>query len=110
MILSSPALITLPNSPSFDSFVLFDTGTSGYSYLEDSQWQGNQTQLPLGSAVSLVTSGFNYSYKVGTIDNLTLVENPSASGGTFSDMSIEFFLTNEYMLDLSHNVLGLKNN
>jgi hypothetical protein len=85
------SLITF-GTGSFDSYVLFDTGTSGYSYLEDPNWTGNTSQLPLNSAVSLATySGFNYGYTVQTINNLTYIENPNTSGGEFSDISIEFF-------------------
>jgi hypothetical protein len=99
------------NNKTFSTDVLFDTGTSGYSYLEDPAGPNNTTQLAQNSNVSLATnSGFNYSYTTGAVDNLTYVENPNASGAEFTDMSIEFFLTNEYLLDFTDHKLGLKNN
>jgi hypothetical protein len=99
------------NNKTFSTDVLFDTGTSGYSYLEDPNGPNNTTQLAQNSNVSLATnSGFSYSYITGAVDNLTYVENPNASGAEFTDMSIEFFLTNEYLLDFTDHKLGLKNN
>jgi len=93
-----PSSITY-NSKTFSSDVLFDTGTSGYSYLEDPTWPDTTTQLATNSNISLATtSGFNYSYTITQTDNFTYVENPNTSGGEFTDMSIEFFLTNEYLL------------
>jgi len=99
------------NGKTFSTDVLFDTGTSGFSFLEDPTWPNTTTQLALNSTVSLATnSGFSYSFTTGSVDNLTYVENPKTSGGEFTDMSIEFFLTNEYLLDFTDHKLGLKNN
>jgi hypothetical protein len=105
-----PSTVTYNNN-TFSTDVLFDTGTSEFSFLEDPAWPNGTTQLALNSNVSLAsTSGFNYSYTISAIDNLTYVENPNTSGGEFTDISIEFFLTNEYLLDFPDHKLGLKNN
>jgi hypothetical protein len=92
---------------------LFDTGTSGYSYIEDPAAPVDTASLPNGAAVSIATSsGFDYSYVVATKppENLTYIENPNLTGAEFTDFSIEFFLSNEYLLDYTHHELGLKNN
>jgi hypothetical protein len=90
---------------------LFDTGTSGYSYIEDPNATSNLTLLPANTKISLVTNtNFSYTFLTGAVDNLTYVENPTNTGADFSDFSIEFFLGNEYLMDFTDNKLGLKNN
>lgn len=100
------------NSKNFSTYVIFDTGTEPYSYLEDPTGASTTTLLPVSTAVSVATtgSGFNYSYTTSATDNLTYIENPSISGTHISIISLEFFLTNEYMLDFTDHKLGLKNN
>jgi hypothetical protein len=90
--------------------VLFDTGTEPYSYIEDRTATGISL-LPQNTSVSVAaSSGFNYAYTVSATDNLTYVENPVTTGGQISIMSLEFFLTNEYLIDFTNHKLGLKNN
>ncbi len=105
-----PASVTY-GSKTVNTQALFDTGTSGYSYIEDPSATQSISLLPQNTPVSMaVNTGFNYSYSTGKSDNLTYIENPGLTGAQFTDFSIEFFLRNEYMLDLTHNKLGLKNN
>lgn len=106
-----PATISY-KSKNFSTYVIFDTGTEPYSYLEDPTGASTTTLLPTSTAVSVATtgSGFNYSFTTSATDNLTYIENPSTSGSHESIISLEFFLTNEYMLDFTDHKLGLKNN
>lgn len=86
--------------------VLFDTGTTGYSYIAD-QTASKTTLLPLSSSVSLATNaGFNYAYTITATDNLTYIDPQT----TTTVISSEFFLNNEYLLNYSSNQIGLKNN
>ena len=105
-----PASITY-NSKNFTTNVIFDSGTEPYTYLEDPSFSGSTTLLPQNSNVAVSTnSGFNYNYTISPTDNLTVVENPNTSGGIISIISLEYFLNNEYMLDLTNHRLGLKTN
>jgi hypothetical protein len=89
--------------------LLFDSGTSGYSYIENSAATSAISLLPQGTKVSLTTNaGFTYSFTTEQAQNLTYIENPTLTGGEFSIMSIDFFLTNEYLLDFQNQKLGLK--
>jgi len=98
------------NSKNFSTYVIFDTGTEPYSYLEDPTGASTTTLLPSSTAVSVATNaGFNYSFTTSAADNLTYIENPSVSGTHVSIISLEFFLTNEYLLDFTDHKLGLKN-
>jgi hypothetical protein len=91
--------------------VLFDTGTEPYSYLEDPNAASSEAMLAANTPISIaLTSGFNYSFTTSSTDNLTYVENTTASGTDISVISLEFFLNNEYMIDFTDNKLGLKNN
>jgi hypothetical protein len=104
-----PSNITY-NSKTVSTALLFDTGTEPYSYIEDKAATGTSL-LPDSSSVSCATtSGFNYSYKTTAKENLTYLENPTTSGGQISIFGLEFFLTNEYMLDFVNHRLGVKNN
>jgi len=107
-----PGTITYNGRASFRTNLIFDTGTEPYSYLEDPTYTGSSLeQLPQASPVAVsATSGFNYSFTTSATDNLTQIENASTSGTTVSIISLEFFLTNEYMLDFTDHKLGLKNN
>ena len=90
---------------------LFDTGTSGYNYIEDPSATKDLSLLPQGTNISLLTNtNFSYAFTTQKVDNLTYVEDPNTTGAQFSDFSIEFFLGNEYLIDFAHNKLGLKNN
>ncbi|TWJ04786.1 hypothetical protein JN11_00507 [Mucilaginibacter frigoritolerans] len=106
-----PGTVTY-NNKSFASYVLFDTGTEPYSYLEDPTYAGSGTNLlPTNSAVSVsTTSGFTYSYVTSATENLTNVENPGTANGNETVFGLEFFLNNEYMIDFTDHKLGLKNN
>ena len=91
--------------------LLFDSGTSGYSYIEDKSAVSAISLLPQNTPVSITTNaGFIYSFTTEASQNLTYIENPTLTGGEFSIMSIDFFLTNEYLLDFSSQKLGLKDN
>ena len=99
------------NSISFNSHVLFDSGTNYCSYLGDPNYAGNFTNLATGTQVMVSTSlGFNYNFTVTPTSNLSFVENPGANNASISIMGIEYFFKNEYLLDLDNHRLGLKNN
>jgi hypothetical protein len=106
-----PANITYSGRSAFASYVLFDTGTEPYTYIEDPAFNAGATLLPVNSSVTVnTTSGFNLSYTTTATENLTYVENPTTSGGNISIISLEYFLNNEYMLNFQNHILGLKNN
>ncbi|QJD94475.1 hypothetical protein HH214_00615 [Mucilaginibacter robiniae] len=93
-------------SKSLSTNVLFDTGTTGYSYIADKSATAT-TLLPLNSSVSLATSSsFNYAYTITANNNLTYVDPQTST----TVISSDFFLNNEYLLDYSSNRIGLKNN
>jgi len=99
------------NNSSFASDVVFDTGTEPYSYLEDPTAIDTIALLPAKTPVAVTTSdGFAYNYSTTPTDNLTFVENPTLSGAEVSILSLEFFLTNSYMLDYDNHRLGVKSN
>ncbi len=99
------------NSTPFTSYVLFDSGTNGFSFIEDPNYTGTGEVLAANTPVSIVsTTGFTWSYTSNLTNYGTYIENPTTSGGEFSIADIEFFVTNEYMLDLTNHMLGLKNN
>jgi hypothetical protein len=105
-----PTTVTYNNN-TVSTEVLFDTGTEPYSYIEDNKAVNTILLLPQNSSISITTnSGFNYSYTTSLADNLTYLENPIKSGAQFSILGLEFFLTNEYMLDFTNHQLGLKDN
>lgn len=99
------------NNKSFQSFILFDTGTDPYSYIEDPTLVGNLKLLPANTAITAdLNFGFNYNYTTTTTDNLTFVENPTTSGANISIMGLEAFLNIEFMIDFTDHKLGLKTN
>jgi hypothetical protein len=107
-----PLLTTTVNygTGSTSTDLLFDTGTPGYSYIEDKNASSTLTLLPNDTQVSLTTSSnFTDTYTTSASENLTYIENPTTSGAEFSIESIEFFLYNEYMIDYTDHKLGLKN-
>lgn len=98
------------NSKSYAATVLFDTGTPSISLLADPSNTGNTSTIPANTVVSLTTSqGFSYSYTTTASYNLTEVESP-ANTENRTIFSIDFFLSNEYLLDYTNHQLGLKNN
>ncbi|MEO8949346.1 MAG: hypothetical protein ABI308_13105 [Mucilaginibacter sp.] len=103
-----PASVTY-NSKTFSTNVLFDTGTTPFSYIEDPTAAHGVVQLPNNSQVKITaSSGFNYTYTTTTLENVTYVENPGSSGGSVTVFGLEFFLQNAYLLDYTNHTLGLK--
>jgi hypothetical protein len=91
--------------------MIFDSGTSPYTIIEDPDWPTGPGLLDKNAYISAtISSQFNYSYVVTATDNLTIVENPASSGSNLCIFGIDFFLNNEYMLDLTNYQIGLKNN
>jgi len=107
-----PARLTYGGKAAFNGYVLFDTGTEPYSYLQDPTAPATPALLSNGTNVSitLVGSSFNYSFLTSATDNLTYVENPTNSGSSVSVVSLSFFENNSFLLDFENNQLGLKNN
>jgi hypothetical protein len=98
------------NGKSIAATVLFDTGTPSVTIIEDNaaNAEGN---LPANSVVTLTTNnGFNYSYTTNSIYNLTSIGKPSTTGDPRTIFSIDFFESNEYLLNYSGHQIGLKNN
>jgi hypothetical protein len=96
---------------SFPGIVLFDTGTPAISILENPNATANMATLPANTTVSVTTGqGFSYQYTTSANYNLTEVENPSYSRDSRTIFSIDFFLSNEYLLDYANHRIGLKNN
>lgn len=103
-----PATINY-SGKSFQADVLFDTGTEPYNYIEDPNGPSNATLLGDNVAVSTtLNNGFGYAFTTTATDYLTYIENPSNSGSDVTVMGLEFFLTNEYLLDFTDHKLGLK--
>lgn len=103
-----PATISY-SGKSFNAAVLFDTGTEPYNYIEDPTGPSTATLLSNGVAVStMLNSGFNYSFTTSATDYISYVENPTNSGSNVTVMGLEFFLTNEYLLDFENHKMGLK--
>lgn len=99
------------NSKTLTTYALFDSGTAPYSYIEDSTAPATAALLAANSTVqAATTSGFSYSYTTTSTDYLTYLENPKTSGNGFCIFGLNYFLNNEYMLDLKNYKLGLKNN
>ena len=93
------------------TYAIFDTGTEPYSYIEDKTATSSIALLPSNTPVSVsTTSGFIYSYTTTPTENLTYIENPNSTGATISIISLEYFLTGQYMLDYTNHRIGLKNN
>jgi hypothetical protein len=107
-----PATLAYGNNAAFNSYVLFDTGTEPFTYLQDPTAGVNPVLLSSGTKVSISvpSKGFNYSYTISAGDNLTYVENPTNSGSVVSVVSLSFFENNSYLLDFQNNQLGLKSN
>ena len=105
-----PTTITY-NGTKVSTYVLFDTGTSGYNYIEDPNATADISQLATGSSVTIATqAGFNYAFTVSALQNQSYIENPTKTGGEFTIIGIDFFINNQYLLNFSNNQVGLKNN
>ncbi|MFB9842832.1 hypothetical protein [Mucilaginibacter ginsenosidivorans] len=104
-----PGLIGVSND-SVAAEMLFDTGTSPYSYImEPNAPTGNVFVIPTNSRITIATStGFSYGYSVGENQNRTLVENPATSGSGISVFGLDFFIENEYLLDFTDHFVGIK--
>ncbi|WP_448697586.1 hypothetical protein ACFGVR_12820 [Mucilaginibacter sp. AW1-3] len=104
-----PATITY-GSQSTSAQVLFDTGTPSITIIEDNKATGIGP-LPVNTKVTVTTNkGFVYSYTTTSTANLTSIENPNVTGDYRTIFSLDFFVTNEYLLDYSNHQIGLKNN
>jgi len=106
------AKLSYGGKAAFNGYILFDTGTEPFSYLQDPTAAATPVLLSNGANVNIKLngSGFNYAYTTSATDNLTYVENPTNSGSSVSVASLSFFETNSYLLDFEGNQLGLKNN
>jgi len=107
-----PSTITY-NSQTFNAYVIYDSGTDPYNYIEsNSATKNTTTQLPTGVAVAVKSTGtsFEYPFTTSATDYITYVENPSSSGTNVSILSLEYFLDNGYLIDYPDHKLGLKNN
>jgi len=99
------------NNEKISANIVYDSGTSGYNYIEDNNAAKTTVTLAQGSTVTAtLNTGFNYNFTVAPTEYLTYVENPSVSETNVSIFSIDYFINNEYMLDYTDNKLGLKNN
>ena len=99
------------NGTSVPATIMFDTGTPNITILENPAASANVITLPANTTVSITTSqGFSYSYTVSSTFNSTQVDNTSYSKDTRSIFSIDFFLSNEYLMDYTNHNIGLKNN
>ena len=99
------------DSKSITAYVVFDTGTDPYNYIEDNTAGATTTQLPANTPVSITTTTaqFTYPFTTTATDYLTFIENPAQSKTDISILSLEYFLNNAYLLDFTTNKLGLKN-
>ena len=99
------------NGTNVAATILLDTGTPSTSILENSAATSNTAMLPANTNVTVTTpQGFNYQYTTTSTYNLTQVDRPSYSNDIRTIFSIDFFLSNEYLLDYTHHQIGLKNN
>jgi hypothetical protein len=98
------------NNKNYAATVLFDSGTPSVSILEDNSANA-AGDLPANSTVTLTTnSGFNYTYTTTGTYNLTTVSRPTVTGDPRTIFGIDFFLSNEFLLDYTNHRIGLKNN
>jgi hypothetical protein len=105
-----PATINY-NGQNVAATVLFDTGTPAMSVIANNASPNNVQNLPANTNITLTTaSGFSYSYSTGSTSNLTQAARPSYTGDFRTIFSIDFFTSNEYLLDYTNHRIGLKNN
>ena len=99
------------NGTSMAATIMFDTGTPSTTILENANAAANTAALPANSTVTITTSqGFSYSYTTTSTYNMTQVDNPSYTKDIRSIFSIDFFVSNEYLMDYTNHNIGLKNN
>ncbi len=105
-----PATITYNGTVVSSAQILFDTGTPAYTVIEDPKATGIGN-LAANSTVTVTTNkGFTFNYKVGANGNLTTIQNPNNTQDYRSVFSLDFFATNEYLVDYRNHQIGLKNN
>lgn len=105
-----PATITY-NGTSTAATVLFDTGTPAITLIEDPKATAGIGSLPAKSVVKLITNqGFTYQYTTTSTSNLTSIQNPNNTGDYRTIFSIDFFISNEFLIDYANHKIGLKNN
>jgi hypothetical protein len=105
-----PATITYNGTVVSSAQILFDTGTSAYTIIEDPKATG-VGNLAANSTVTVTTNkGFKFNYTVGTSGNLTTIQNPNNTLDSRSVFSLDFFINNEYLVDYTNHQIGLKNN
>jgi len=99
------------NGTTVAATILLDTGTPSTSILENPNATANVTTLGANSTVGITTpQGFNFNYTVSSNYNLTTVEKTSYSQDIRTIFSIDFFISNEYLMDYTNHRIGLKNN
>jgi hypothetical protein len=105
-----PATITY-NGLSTNGQVLFDTGNPSLTIIENSKETNSIGNLPVNSVVNITTTkGFSYTYTTTNTANLTTVQNPNNTNDYRTILSIDFFITNEFLTDYTNHQIGLKNN
>lgn len=104
-----PATITY-NGTSTVAQVLFDTGNPIQTIIENIR-ENAIGALPVNSTVTVTTTrGFTYTYTTTSTTNLTTIQNPNNTNDNRSIFSLDFFISNEYLLDYTNHQIGLKNN
>jgi len=99
------------NGKTVSTDMLFDTGTNAYSVIEDPTAATSDSLLPVNSTVAITTtSGFDFSYTTSNAYYVTYVEKSSQQDEYPTIFGIDFFLDNEYMLDIADHKMGVKNN
>lgn len=99
------------NGNNIAATVLFDTGTPAINIIENSQAPTNTSSLPANTSVTITTNnGFTYQYTTTSTYNLTDVARPSFTGDLRTIFGIDFFISNEFLMDYDHHQIGLKNN
>lgn len=99
------------NGTTVAATILLDTGTPSTSILANPNATTNVTTLGANSTVGITTpQGFNFNYTVSSNYNLTTVEKTSYSQDIRTIFSIDFFISNEYLMDYTNHRIGLKNN
>ena len=105
-----PSTITY-NGKNVSGTILFDTGTPSITTVEDSKADTAVTSLPPNSNIKITTNnGFTYQYTTTYNYNLTQIANPSVTQDIRTIFSIDFFISNEYLLNYTAHEIGLKNN
>ncbi len=105
-----PATVSY-NGTNVAATILFDTGTPAISIIANQTNPTNSSSLPPNTAVTITTNnGFTYQYTTTSDYNLTDVAKPSFTGDPRTIFGIDFFLSNEFLMDYTGHNIGLKNN